>query len=38
MGCGECQEELIRAETGWSTFEERERSKGDGKLVASNCV
>ena len=30
--------ELRRGETGWSTFEERERRKGDGKLVAANCV
>ena len=28
--------ELIRGETGWSTFEERE--KGDGKLVVADCV
>ena len=35
---GHVRNELIRGETGWSTFEERERGKSNGEMDVESFV
>ena len=38
MGVGNVRNELIRGDTGWSSFEERERSQSNGEMDVECCV